>query len=355
MDAALDSLAERVRAAAAGGEALCIRGGGTKDFYGNVPRGEPLDTRVLQGVVAYEPSELVVTVRAGTLLAELEALLAERSQMLAFEPPHFGPAATVGGSVAAGLAGPRRASSGTACGGIRDFLLGARLLDGRGRLLTLGGTVMKNVAGYDLARTLAGSLGILGVIVEVSLKVLPRPVVETTLRFEMDEAAALAALNAWAGRPLPLSASAWCADTLMLRLSGAPDAVREACRQLGGEECDGGAFWDEVREQRHPFFADQAPLWRLSLPSTSEPVGFPDAQMIEWGGALRWLRSPRAAAEIRARARQLGGHATLFRGGDRAQGVFTPLTPALAAIHRRLKAEFDPAGICNPGRMYPEY
>ena len=290
MDRALDSLVERVRTAAADRTPLCIRGGGTKDFYGNAPRGDLLDTRGLRGVVAHEPSELVVTVRAGTPLAELEALLAAGGQMLAFEPPHFGDAATVGGCVAAGLSGPRRASSGTTCGGLRDFLLGARLVDGRGQLLSFGGTVMKNVAGYDVTRVLAGSLGILGVIVEVSLKVLPRPVAETTLRFQLDQASALAKLNEWGGQPLPVSASAWSAGQLFLRLSGAAAALVSARESLGGEELDGTALWQEIREQRHAFFSGDAPLWRLSVPSVAAPLGFGEPEMIEWGGALRWLR-----------------------------------------------------------------
>jgi glycolate oxidase FAD binding subunit len=354
MDTTLPSLVDRVRSAAAEGTALRLRGGGTKDFYGNPPRGELLDTRAFAGIVAYEPSELVVTVRAGTPLAELQALIAERGQMLAFEPPHFGQGATVGGCVAAGLAGPRRASAGTSYGSLRDSILGAQLLDGRGQVLSFGGTVMKNVAGYDVARVLAGSLGILGVVLEVSLKVLPRPLAETTLRFELDEAAALARLNAWGGRPLPISASAWSGGRLLLRLSGAPAALQAARERLGGEEVDAADFWLDLCEQRAAFFGGDAPLWRLSVPPTAAPLGLGDEQLIEWGGALRWLRSGLPAARLRERAAALGGHATLFRGGDRSLGVFTPLPPALAAIHRRLKSEFDPAGIFNPGRMYAE-
>jgi glycolate oxidase FAD binding subunit len=305
-------------------------------------------------VVAYEPTELVVTVRGGTSLADLEALLAERDQMLAFEPPHFGADATVGGCIAAGLAGPRRAAAGPAYGGVRDFVLGAHLLDGRARLLGFGGTVMKNVAGYDVARALAGSLGILGVLVDVSLKVLPRPAVETTLRFELDEAAALDSLNRWGGRPLPISASAWLAGVLHLRLSGAGPAVESARRTLGGDEVDGTAFWADLREQRLAWFAGAPPLWRLGLPPTAPPVGLGAATLLEWGGAQRWLRSDLPANEIRTRAAALGGHATLFRGGDRSTGAFTPLAPAVAAIHRRLKAEFDPHRVYNRGRMYAE-
>jgi len=352
--AELERLTERIREAAGSATPLRIRAGGTKDFYGNATQGELLDPRALNGIVAYEPSELVVTALAGTSLAELEQLLAGQGQMLPFEPPQYGAGATVGGCVAAGLAGPRRASYGTTCGGVRDFVLGAALVDGCGNLLRFGGQVMKNVAGYDVARTLAGSLGVLGVIVEVSLKVLPRPVAEETLRFEMQEAEALARLNEWSGRPLPISGSAWTAGRLDLRLSGAPPALAAARTALGGAAVDGAGFWHDLREQRLDFFAGDSPLWRVSLPSTAEPLGLPDPQLIEWGGALRWLRTERPAAEIRARAAELGGHATLFRGGDRSAGVFTPPSAALMAIQRRLKAEFDPAGIFNPGRMYAE-
>jgi glycolate oxidase FAD binding subunit len=359
-DAPLARLAARIRDAAAGGAALRIRGGGTKEFYGNAAAGEELSTRELRGIVAYEPSELVVTARAGTPLRELEALLDARGQMLAFEPPHFGADATVGGCIAAGLAGPRRAAAGPTHGGVRDFVLGARLLDGRGQHLRFGGTVIKNVAGYDVARALAGSLGILGGITEVSLKVLPRPATEATVRFERSEADALAVLNAWGGRPLPISASAWHDGVLHVRWSGAAAAVQAALRALGGERldaADAATFWADVREHRTAPFAcpDRgATLWRVAVPSTAAPLGLDGGQTIEWGGALRWLVTSLPVATVRARAGALGGHATQFRGEDRAAGAFTPLAPALAAIHARLKAEFDPARIFNRGRMYPE-
>jgi glycolate oxidase FAD binding subunit len=342
----LSHLVERVRAASAARTALVIRAGGTKDFYGNDSRGERLDPRGYVGIVAHEPTELVITARCGTPLAELEAALDAAGQMLPFEPPHFGSTATVGGCVAAGLSGPRRASA----GGVRDFVLGAKLLAGSGEVLAFGGTVMKNVAGYDVARLAAGSLGVLGVIVEVSLKVLPKPVAEATLRLELDEAAALKMMNQWAGQPLPVSATAWRDGVLHLRLSGARAAVSEAITTIGGAEVDGGALWAALREQTEDYFAGDAPLWRLALPSVAQPLGLPGAQLIEWGGAQRWLRSDAPAEQIRSRATALGGHATLFRGGAR-RDVFTPLAPPVAAIHRRLKAEFDPAGIFNPGRM----
>lgn len=354
MDEAIAQLVDTVRAATAARRALCIRAGGTKDFYGNAPRGEPLDPRIASGVVAYDPSELVITARAGTPLAEIEALLASQGQMLGFEPPHFGSGATLGGCVAAGLGGPRCALAGAGRSAVRDTVLGARLIDGRGRLLRFGGNVIKNVAGYDVSRVLAGSLGILGVVVELSLKVVPRARSEATLRFACDEAAALGHMNDWAREPLPLSASTWSAGELTVRLSGSQAAVAAARDRLGGEELDAGGadrFWLQVREQGAEFFAGDAPLWRISVPSIAGPLGGGDPQLIEWGGALRWLRSGRPAEELRRNAAAFGGFATLFRGGDRTQGVFTPLPPAVARIHAALKAEFDPGGIFNPGRL----
>lgn len=342
--------AERIRTAAAEGRALQLCGGGTKSFYGRSGEGEVLDLTANQGVVSYEPTELVVTVRGGTPLAELEALLATRNQFLAFEPPAFGPAATVGGCVAAGLSGPRRA----AAGALRDFVLGVKLLDGRGDVLSFGGQVMKNVAGYDVSRVIAGSMGTLGVLLEVSLKVLPRPTAEASLRFECDEASAIERLNDWGGQPLPISASAWADGVLTLRLSGAEAAVVAARARLGGEtlaDADATAFWTSVREHRAPWFA-RAPLWRLSLPSSAAPLRLAGTQFIEWGGALRWLQTDLPAAAIRERVVQLGGSATLFAGGDRSGEIFHPMPQALMRIQQRLKTAFDPAGIFNPGRIY---
>jgi len=342
----LAAFQDRIRDAAARGAPLRLRGGGSKDFYGGALAGEVLDTRGYAGIVDYEPSELVVTARCGTPLAALEAVLAGEGQMLAFEPPHFGGAATLGGSVAAGLSGPRRACAGA----LRDFVLGTRLLDGRARDLAFGGRVMKNVAGYDLSRLLAGSLGVLGLILEVSLKVLPRPAAERTLRLELTEERALEALNRWAARPLPISASAWRDGQLTLRLSGAASAVRAAAEDIGGDSA--AEPWAGIREHSDPWFAGEAPLWRLSVPAHAAPLGLPGAQLIEWGGALRWLRGGDPAA-VRGAAARAGGHATLFRGGERAAGVFAPLAPASLRLHRELKSAFDPAGIFNPGRLHP--
>ena len=353
--------AERVRAAAAARTPLCLRGGGSKDFYGRTPVGEPFDLRANAGVVAHEPTELVVIVRGGTPLAELEAALAARGQYLPFEPPHFGAGATVAGCVAAGLSGPRRANMGA----VRDFMLGVKLMDGRGEVMKFGGQVMKNVAGYDISRLVAGSLGTLGILLEVSLKVLPRPVAEATLRFELDEPTALRRVNEWGGQPLPVSASLWHGGTLHLRLSGAEAAVRAAIERLGGEQLaptDAAVLWDGVCEHAAtPFVLGPGEvLWRVSLPSTAPALALPGRQVVEWGGALRWVvaegdGASAHGARIRTRAAELGGHAAAFRGGDRGGEVFQPLSAPLASIHRRLKQAFDPAGIFNPGRLYPEF
>ena len=341
--------------AAAAGKPVRLHGGGSKDWYGRALQGELLDTRAHAGIIDYEPTELVITARCGTPLSEIGAALAEQNQMLAFDPPHFSPHATLGGMVATGLSGPARAS----VGALRDFVLGAVLLDGQGQVLHFGGQVMKNVAGYDVSRLLAGSLGTLGLILEVSLKVLPRPIAETTVRLPMSQAEAIHHLNTWGGQPLPLAASLWQEDHLSLRLAGAAAAVAAARQRIGGEEIDGDRFWNAAREQTLPFFdgadkANAAPLWRLSVPSTTAPFALSDPQLIEWGGAQRWLRSSAPGERIRAIAAGAGGHATLFRGGDRNGGVFQPLAPAVAKIHRHLKQAFDPAGIFNPGRMYPD-
>jgi glycolate oxidase FAD binding subunit len=348
----VEHLQDRMRAAARDQRALRIRGGGTKDWYGQRLEGDVLDTRGHAGVVDYEPTELVITARCGTPLADVEALLAQQGQMLAFEPPHFGAGATLGGAIAAGLSGPRRASSGAA----RDFVLGCTLLDGKGDVLRFGGQVMKNVAGYDVSRLLAGSLGTLGLLLDVSVKVLPRAPREATLVFDgVAEVDAIRHLNEWGGRPLPVSASCWHDGVLALRLSGANAAVDAAIRSLGGDVMpDCARFWAGLREQRHGFFDGDMPLWRLSVPSTVGAIVLGSPQLIEWGGAQRWLRAPGDAAtaqRIRATVSAAGGHATLFRGGDKGVGVFQPLAPAVARIHARLKAGFDPAGIFNPGRM----
>ncbi len=355
--AALGALRERILAAAAARTPLRVRGGGTKDFYGQAFDGDVLDTRAYRGIVSFEPTELVITARCGTPLSELQAALAEHRQMLAFEPPAFGPDATVGGVVSAGLSGPRRAASGAA----RDFVLGAVLLDGAGRLKVFGGQVMKNVAGYDVSRLLCGALGTLGLITEVSLKVLPVPPAEVTLSMTLNEADAVRLLNEWAGLPLPISASAWHGNCLRVRFSGARAAVDAAVRRFEGtyaaqavDDAVASGYWAGLREQTDDFFSGDEPLWRMSVPSTAPLFNFPGRQLIEWGGAQRWIKSTVDAAILRHAATAVGGTATLFQGGDRSVGVFQPLSASVLEIHRRLKREFDPDGIFNPGRMYAE-
>jgi glycolate oxidase FAD binding subunit len=346
----LEALQERIREAARRGTPLRLRGGGSKDFYGNEPCGELLDTRGHAGIVSYEPTELVITGRCGTPLAEVENSLKENRQCLAFEPPHFGPEATLGGCVAAGLSGPRRASAGA----LRDFVLGVKLIDGRGRALGFGGQVMKNVAGYDVARLAAGSLGTLGLIAEVSFKVLPLPARELTVHLEMTEERALEAMNRWAGQPLPISATAWLDGDLGVRLSGSSAGVHAAAERIGGTRIEGSesaAFWQRIREQTDPFFSGPQPLWRVALPSVHPPLDIAGTTLLEWGGGLRWIKSE---ANVRDAVQRAGGHATLFRARLKKIGAFAPLDPVVMRLHRDLKAAFDPAGILNPGRMYAE-
>jgi glycolate oxidase FAD binding subunit len=360
MTPALQALVERVRDARARKAPLAIRGGATKLWYGEAASGEPLDTTGHTGITSYEPTELVISARAGTRIAEVEAALAETGQCLPFEPPRFGANGTLGGMVAAGLSGPARA----AVGSVRDHVLGTTLLNGRAELLHFGGQVMKNVAGYDVSRLVVGSLGILGVICDVSLRVLPRPPATATLRFEFDEAQALRQLNEWGALPLPVSASAWWEGTLVLRLAGAAAAVKAAAQQLGGEAIEprlAEAFWAGLRDQGDEFFAGAAKavehgatLWRIGLPQTAPPLRLSGEQLIEWGGAQRWLCTTAPAGTIREAAFAAGGHATVFRGRDKSPGVFTALKPPLDRIHRELKNAFDPERIFNPGRLYPE-
>ncbi len=371
MDHALAHIADRVRAAATDQTPLRIRGGGTKDFHGLALHGEVLDTRGLSGIVSYEPSELVVTARAGTPLAELEALLASHGQCLPFEPPHFSKtpseAATVGGMVAAGLSGPARAS----VGAVRDYVLGVTVLNGRAELLSFGGQVMKNVAGYDVSRLMAGAWGTLGLITEVSLKVLPVPPGEATLRFDaINQADALRKLHGWGGQPLPLNASCWVPDgsegTLYVRLRGAVAAVDAACKTMGGTRLDNATVapdWVACREQTLPWFTARAAqpdhaLWRLSVPPTAPALALPGGALplVEWHGALRWVQAPMGAGEaLRAQAEAVGGSASVFvaagAGVPSASGQFDLKSTALEQIHARLKHSFDPAGIFNPGRM----
>lgn len=378
---ALQPLVDHIREAAAQRTPLQIRGGGSKDFYGCLQPAALLDTRGLTGVIDYAPSELVVTVAAGTPLHELEALLATQGQCLPFEPPHFAwsaghSAATVGGMVASGLAGPARATVGS----VRDYVLGVKLINGKGEWLTFGGQVMKNVAGYDVSRLMAGAMGTLGLITEVSLKVLPLAPAEATLVFPMAQANALEQLHRWGGQPLPLNASCWVHDAsagqpgrdlLFVRLRGAVAAVEAACHQMLAEvpgermnTAQAAADWALCRDQKLPFFTDGIGsgqvLWRLSVAQTAPTLDLPWAQMIEWHGGLRWLWAPlQAGPQLHAAAKAAGGSATVFvaTGADSigARCQKHAQSAAQDALLKRLKGAFDPAGILNPGRLYTDF
>lgn len=365
MDLVLQQLASQVMQAVADKKPVLIRGGNTKAFYGNPVSNDVsrsavvLDTRAYSGIVSYEPSEMVITARCGTKLSDLQAVLQEQGQMLAWEPPHFGADATLGGTIASGLSGPRRMSTGSA----RDFVLGTKYLNASGQTLDFGGEVIKNVAGYDVSRLLAGSMGIFGVILDVSIRVLPLPRIEKTLAHGCTRAQAIAFCNQWRGQPLPISASAWEQDishpergVMYTRLSGAETAVNRAAGELVGDLIDDGAaalFWRSIREQTHAFFA-QDTIWRLALPAAAPALEL-GPTLEEWGGTQRWVAGPVDGVQIRQTALRLGGHATLFRYPDSScvpqDGVFQPLAAEVLEITRRLKHALDPARVFNPGRL----
>jgi len=357
LDTLAQQLAEQVQSAFAERSPLRLQGSGSKSFYGRAadPSHPILALSKYSGIISFEPTELTVTAGAGTALSVLEQTLAASQQQLPFEPPHFGPNATLGGTIACGLSGPARPYTGAA----RDFVLGMKVINGKGEILSFGGQVMKNVAGYDVSRLLTGALGTLGVILEVSLKVLPRPAQTLTLTQHCDEAQAIERFNTWAGQPYPLSAAAYYDNTLYLRLAGAASAVSAAQARIGGDAMATTAaadFWRALREQELAFFqqqADQA-LWRLSVPAATGPLRLPGSTLLDWGGAQRWLFTELTPEAIFAAATSVGGHAMLFRGGDRQGAVFQPLSAALLQLHRNLKQSFDPQGIFNPGRMYAE-
>ncbi|MFJ2682337.1 glycolate oxidase subunit GlcE [Pseudomonas sp. NPDC087342] len=341
------ALLDQVNQARENATPLRIQGSNSKAFLGREVAGEVLDTRAHRGIVSYDPTELVVSVRAGTPLSELLDALDAKGQMLPCEPPSFGEGATVGGMIAAGLSGPRRPWSGS----VRDFVLGTRVITGLGKHLRFGGEVMKNVAGYDLSRLLVGSYGCLGVLTEVSLKVLPKPRQCLSISLEIDSARALSKLAEWGQQPLPISAASHDGQRLYLRLEGGEGSVTAAHQRLGGEPLDSG-YWTSLNEQRLGFFDEGMPLWRLSLPNNLGPLALPGDQLIDWAGAQRWLKSE--ATDIQSMAHELGGHATCFSHGA-SETPFQPLAPALLRYHRQLKAQLDPQGLFNPGRMYAEF
>ena len=342
------ALQEQVNQALVNATPLRIQGANTKAFLGRVTAGEILDTRLHRGIVSYDPTELVITVRCGTPLAELAKVLDAAQQMLPCEPPSFGDDATVGGMIACGLSGPRRPWSGS----VRDFVLGTRVITGLGKHLRFGGEVMKNVAGYDLSRLMAGSYGILGLITEVSLKVLPKPRQALSISLQMNAEHALLRLAEWGQQPLPISAACHDGERLHLRLEGGEGSVAAAHDRLGGELLD-ASYWADLNEQRLAFFDEDQPLWRLSVPNNTPRLSLPGRQLIDWGGAQRWLKSDAEAKFIRQVVEEAGGHVTCYSHGL-TDTPFQPLPDVLMRYHKSLKQQLDPQGIFNPGRLYAE-
>ena len=342
------ALLEQVNQALQNATPLRIQGSNSKAFLGRIVAGEVLDTRTHRGIVSYDPTELVITVRCGTPLSELAEVLDDAQQMLPCEPPSFGEGATVGGMIACGLSGPRRPWSGS----VRDFVLGTRVITGYGKHLRFGGEVMKNVAGYDLSRLMAGSYGALGVVTEVSLKVLPKPRQCLSISLDMDSDRALLRLAEWGQQPLPISAACHDGQRLHLRLEGGEGSVAAAHDRLGGERLDAN-YWGDLNEHRLSFFDEDQPLWRLSLPHNTPRLSLPGVQLIDWGGAQRWFKSEAQAAFIRKIVGEVGGHVTCYSHGL-IDSPFQPLPAALMRYQQNLKQQLDPRGIFNPGRLYAE-
>ncbi len=346
-----EDLKAQVEIAVADKTPLEIRGGGSKAFYGRSSGAtlQPLEIRDHKGIVHYAPTELVITARAGTPIRDINAALAEENQQVPFEPPEMDGHSTLGGTLATGFSGPARPWSGAA----RDHVLGTRIINGLGQVLRFGGEVMKNVAGYDVSRLMVGAMGTLGVILESSLKVLPRPEREASVVFQMDRDSSLDFMARLGAEPLPLSGAAHYDGLLHLRLGGSEAGVRMAMQQLGGEElASGQEIWHDLREFVHPFFTTDLPVWRIALPTGARP-DLPGDVLVDWGGGQWWLRSEAPPETIRGPVSGAGGHATLFRGVDREFDVFHPLLPAMASLQERIRASFDPEGIFNPGRITP--
>ncbi|WP_111493490.1 glycolate oxidase subunit GlcE [Marinobacter bohaiensis] len=346
-----EHLQAQVRAALQDNRKLAIVGGGSKAFMGRLSDVlcDPLELSGHSGIVDYLPVELVLTVRAGTPLRQIEAALAEHNQCLSFEPPHFSESATIGGTLACNQSGPGRPWTYS----VRDQVLGLRLINGHAEHLRFGGQVMKNVAGYDVSRLQAGALGTLGVITEISLKVMPRPAHSLTLVQPMPMEDAIPFMNQRAGEPKPLTGACWLDGQLYLRLSGARSAVEATAHHWPGEVIeDAERFWADLRDQRLDFFAGDAPLWRFSVSPTAPNPPLDGPWLLDWGGAQRWYRGEANLSDMEPLAAAAGGQVSLFRGGDRSGEVMHRQPEALRGLQQRLKQAFDPQGIFNPGRLY---
>lgn len=343
-------LLEQVNAARASNSTLNILGGGSKRFLGREQVADAtLNLSKHTGIVSYEPVELVLTAHAGTRLLDIEAVLAEQGQALAFDPPHFSDQATLGGTLACNQSGPARPWQGS----VRDAVLGIRLINGHGEHLRFGGQVMKNVAGYDVSRAQAGAFGTLGIITEVSLKVLPKPEATLTVVQELGATDAIQIMNERAGKSQLLAGACWVDGALYLRLTGSHSVVMAAAREWGGDLLDDEtAFWSSIREQQHSFFSGSENLWRFSIKPTAALWRQEASWLIDWGGAQRWLRSEFDFATLEAEASEAKGQVSLFRGERRTDEVFATLSPGAKLLHQRLKKAFDPQGVFNPGRLY---
>lgn len=345
----IQSLCSTIEDAYHNKQPLGIHGGGSKAFYGNQINAEPIITSSLNGIIEYEPSELYITALAGTPLAIIEQTLNERNQMLSFEPPHYTSNATIGGSVACGLSGPRRPYADA----IRDCILGTHIINGKGEHLTFGGKVMKNVAGYDVSRLMCGAFGTLGLITQVSIKVLPKPNAEITLTFEFSEQQAKQKIQSWLQNLTPLTASYFNNNQLWIRLSGLENTVTKLQQQLGGEAitCQ-ASFWANIKNHQADFFTDNTPLWRCIVPHNTAAITLAGPRCFEWNGGLQWIKTDASTQEIFQKCTSLKGHATLFRSETKPIDCFSPMNAYLKQLHLNLKQAFDPAGILNPGRMY---
>lgn len=346
------SLQDRIAQAYHDRVPLQIKANNSKAFFCRTIHAPAVQVASHRGILNYEPTELILTARAGTPISEIEQVLAAQNQMLPFEPPHFGPNATLGGTIACGLSGPRRPWTGSA----RDFVLGVKIINGKGEIISFGGEVMKNVAGYDVSRLMTGAMGTLGLLLEVSLKVLPKPTSEITLTREMDRKQALQQMLLFSHQSLPISALCHDGDKLHVRLSGAEQSVQAAKKQLGGIELDNNdTCWENIREHKHAFFASNTPLWRVSIPPATSTSALAGEQFIDWGGAQRWLLSDLDAGTLREKVSKLNGHATLFRHGDRSQEIFHPLSGKLKQLHLELKLAMDPHCVLNPTMLYADF